>query len=70
MRSKSGSSIVEASILFPILILIVAGMISCALAIFQEVKQDSQLHAAAVEPFSIASFADIRLIMRGLWILQ
>jgi Flp pilus assembly protein TadG len=70
MRSKSGSSIVEASILFPLLILVVAGMITCALAIFQEVKHDSQLHAAAVESSSVVSLPDIRLIMRGIWILQ
>lgn len=57
----------EAAIIFPILILVVAGMISCALTLFEEVKNDSQLHTTAVES---VSFADIRLIMRGIWILQ
>ena len=70
MRSKSGSTFVEAAMIFPVLILIIAGMISGALTMYEEVKGDSLLHRSAVLSQINVAGADICLIMRAEWVLK
>lgn len=70
MKSRNGSATVQAAMIFPVLILIVAGMISIGLSMYEDVKSDSQLHRDEMLSEVNAGGIDISLIMRGKWILK
>jgi hypothetical protein len=70
MKNKTGSTFVEAAMIFPLVILLVAGIISVSLSMYVDVVEDSQMHKdAALSDQNLAGF-DIGILMRGKWILQ
>lgn len=70
MKRKTGSTIVEAAMIFPLVILLIAGIISVSLAMYTEVADDSRAHKEAVLSDENVAGASIGSLMRGKWMLQ
>ena len=68
MKTKSGSTFVEAAMIFPLVILLLAGIINVSLLIYNQVAADSRSHKDAVLSDKNVAGADIGIIMRGKWI--
>ena len=70
MNNKRGSATVEAAMIFPLLILLVASMISIAIWMYEDIRVDTQLHRSLAQSDLTIAGADIYLLMRGIWIMQ
>jgi len=70
MKSKRGSTIVEAAMIFPVAILLVAGIIHVSLTMYAEVSEDSSAHIARVLSGENFEGADLCLILRGKQIVR
>lgn len=70
MKRKTGSTFVEAAMIFPLVILLIAGIISVSLSMHTEVVNDSHAHKDAVLSEKNVAGADIGFIMRAKWIVQ
>lgn len=70
MRQKAGSTFVEAAMIFPLVILLVVGIINVSLSMYEDVAEDSQRHQdAALSEQSLVG-TDMGNLMRGKWILR
>lgn len=70
MKGKRGSTFVEASMIFPLVVLLIAGLISVSLTMHSEVMEDSEGHREELLSDKNAAGADIEFLMRGKWILK
>ncbi|NCB41526.1 MAG: pilus assembly protein [Clostridia bacterium] len=70
MKNKNGSTIVEAAMVFPLAILLIAGIINVALTIHSEVAEDSRVHMSKVLSSENFEGLDLCFIMRGKQIFQ
>ena len=70
MKNKTGSTFVEAAMIFPLVILLIAGIISVSLSMYTEVVEDSCAHKDAVLSDQNVAGSNISLLMRGKWILK
>lgn len=59
----------EAALIYPLVILMLAGMIRHALFLYAEVQRDCQIHQEELLSTTNPANADICLIMRGKWLL-
>ena len=70
MKNKTGSTLVEAAMIFPLVILLLAGIIHVSLFMYEDVVKDSRRHRdEALSDQSLAG-ADMGTIMRGKWVLE
>lgn len=70
MKQKNGSTFIEAAMIFPLVILLVCGMINISLEMYRDVVEDIQKHKEAVQSEESAAGIGIGNLMRGKWILQ
>lgn len=70
MNAKRGSSTVEAAIVFPLIILITAGLITIGSSNCKKVRDDSDKNIAAAELALDQKLLTVENIMRGRWILK
>ena len=65
-----GSAAVEAALVFPLVILLTAGLIGLSLQILDGTKEDAQRHRAAAREDLNARILTTENVMRGVWLLD
>ena len=65
--SKRGSSIVEAAVVFPLVALIVIGVIYTGMSMYQSVRSDAEYHESAAHQEKMLYPEDI---LRAEWLLS
>lgn len=68
--SADGSATVEAALVFPVAVLICAGVISCALRIEARVKDDAMRHRKEAGEYADARIINTENILRTVWVLD
>ncbi len=69
IRSKRGSTIVEAAWIYPMVVLLLAGFIRHAIFLHEEVRNDSQRHQDEMLSATNPAGLDLCMLMRGKWLL-
>lgn len=68
--SRKGSAAVEAALIYPLVILLLAAVIRQSLVLYGEVRSDALSHQEEIQSISNPAGADICLLMRGKWLTQ
>ncbi len=69
IRSRQGSAAVEAALVYPLVILLLASVIRQSLFLYGEVRDDSLAHRDEILSTFNPAGADVCLLMRGKWLL-
>ena len=67
--SKRGSATVEAALIFPVIILTVAAMISCSFELMERIDTAADTHLQETDSFMKNMLFTTEDILRGKWIL-
>lgn len=70
MNSKSGSTVIEAALIFPLIVLIAAGLISRGASMYAHVKEDSIDHRNKAIAEAAGLSIPTEAILRGRWVLE
>lgn len=70
MNSRRGSASVEAALVFPLIILIAAALISIGSGLYESVKSTSLSHMEKARQEAEGSVISAERIMRGRWIIN
>ena len=68
--SKKGSAIVEAAMVLPVVILIIAAIIDCGLQLYSNVKISSENHIAEADADIEGKELDVPDILRTGWVFK
>ena len=68
--SKKGSAIVEAAMVLPVVILIIAAIIDCGLKLYSDVKLGSETHIAEADADIEGKELDVPDIFRTGWVFR
>ena len=70
ISDRSGSVVVEAAFLYPLVILLLAGVIRLSLTILEETKTDALRHREEAVESLCPHPLSVENVMRGVWILD
>ncbi len=70
ISDPEGSAVVEAALVFPLVVLLIAGTIGLSLRVLDETKADAQRHRAAAQEDLDARILTTENVMRGVWLLH
>ncbi|MCF0151391.1 MAG: pilus assembly protein [Firmicutes bacterium] len=70
MKAKEGSTFVEAAFVFPLVVLITAGLIDLGSGLHCAVKEDSLRHRQQAEEEVQSLAVPTEAILRGRWVLR
>ncbi|MDD3537915.1 MAG: hypothetical protein PHH65_06625 [Eubacteriales bacterium] len=68
IRAKTGSATVEAALIYPLVILLAAGLIRQELVLYEEVQSDCEIHREALISTLEPAGIDVCLLLRGQWL--
>ena len=69
ISDAEGSAIVEAALVFPLVVLIIAGIISLSLGVMEETKADALRHRTEAREALDPRILSTENIMRGVWLI-
>ncbi len=68
VSKKDGSAMVEAALVFPLLVLMIAGIVSCALYVQDHIRQDAERHRAEASEYLESSVMRPETPLRLEWV--
>ena len=70
ISDAEGSAVVEAALVFPLVVLIIAGVISLSLGVMEETKEDALRHRTEAREALDPRILSTENIMRGVWVIH
>ena len=70
ISDAEGSAVVEAALVFPLVVLIIAGVISLSLGVMEETKEDALRHRTEAREALDPRILSTENIMRGVWLIH
>lgn len=70
ISDPSGSTFVEAALVFPLVVLLLAGLIGLSLNIMEETRADAQRHREEAREALDPHLLSTENILRGVWLLD
>ena len=70
ISDAEGSAVVEAALVFPLVVLIIAGVISLSLGVMEETKEDALHHRTEAREALDPRILSTENIMRGVWLIH
>ncbi len=68
ISKKDGSAMLEAALIFPLLVLMIAGIVNCALYVQSHVRQDAEKHRAEASEYLNSSMLRPEAVLRLEWV--
>ena len=70
ISEQDGSAAVEAALVFPLVVILIAGVIGLSLQIMEETENDAFRHRSEAREALDARILTTETIMRGVWLLD
>ena len=70
ISDAEGSAVVEAALVFPLVVMIIAGVISLSLGVMEETKADALRHRTEARETLDPRILSTENIMRGVWLIH
>ena len=70
ISDPNGSAIVEAALVFPLVVMIIAGVISLSLGVMEETRTDALRHREEAREALGPRILSTENIMRGVWLVH
>ena len=70
ISDPAGSAVLEAALVFPLVVLLLAGVIGLSLNVLQSTKEDAERHREEAKAMLDPQLLTTENILRGVWLLD